>query len=130
MIINDTISFFGVYHHNCIINLGLPKQFSDLYSSDKYKSVILCQKDENNGYLLTQSILSKDNMIKPYMRSHYFVDKEHLKQGYLNVVNKIDSSEKIFYILRSNNNSDYTDSEKLVEQWKIEVKNATQETED
>ena len=128
MIIDDTISFFGIYHHNCIINLGLPKQFSDLYSSDKYKSVILCQKDENNGYLLTQSILSKDNMTKPYMRSYYFADKQYLKEGYLNVVNKIDSSEKIFYLLRSNNNSDYVDSEKLIEHWKIEVKNATQET--
>jgi hypothetical protein len=130
MIIDDTISFFGIYHHNCIMNLGLSKQFSDLYSSDKYKSVILCQKDENNGYLLTQSILSKDNMTKPYMRSYYFADKEYLKEGYLNVINKIDSSEKIFYLLRSNNNSDYTDSEKLVEQWKIEVKNATKETQD
>ena len=130
MIIDDTISFFGIYHHNCIINLGLPKQFSDLYSSDKYKSVILCQKDENNGYLLTQSIISKDNMTKPYMRSYYCVDKQYLKEGYLNVVNKIDSSEKIFYLLRSNNNSDYVDSEKLIEQWKIEVKNATQETKD
>jgi hypothetical protein len=127
MIIDDTISFFGVYHHNCIINLGLPKQFSDLYSSDKYKSVILCQKDEKNGYLLTQSILSKENMVKPYMRSHYFVDKEHLIEGYLNVVNKIDSSEKIFYLLRSNNNSDYTDSEKLVEKWKMEVRDAVKE---
>ena len=85
MIIDDTISFFGIYHHNCIINLGLPKQFSDLYSSDKYKSVILCQKDEKNGYLLTQSILSKENMTKPYMRSHYFVDKQHLKKGYKNI---------------------------------------------
>jgi hypothetical protein len=130
MIIDDTISFFGIYHHNCIINLGLPKQFSDLYSSDKYKSVILCQKDENNGYLLTQSILSKDNMTKPYMRSYYFIDKQNLKEGYLNVVNKIDSSEKIFYLLRSNNNSDYTDSEKIVEKWKLEVKNATEETKD
>jgi len=127
MIIDDTISFFGVYHHNCIINLGLPKQFSDLYSSDKYKSVILCQKDEKNGYLLTQSILSKENMVKPYMRSHYFVDKEHLIEGYLNVVNKIDSSEKIFYLLRSNDNSDYTDSEKLVEKWKMEVRDAVKE---
>ena len=62
------------------------------------------------------------------MRSYYFADKQYLKEGYLNVVNKIDSSEKIFYLLRSNNNSDYVDSEKLIEQWKIEVKNATQET--
>jgi len=130
MIINDTISFFGIYHHNCIINLGLPKQFSDLYSSDKYKSVILCQKDEKNGYLLTQSILSKENMVKPYMRSHYFVDKEHLIEGYRNIVDKIDSSDKIFYLLRSNNTSDYVDSEKLVEEWKKEVKNATKETQD
>jgi hypothetical protein len=130
MIIDDTISFFGVYHHNCIINLGLPKQFSDLYSSDKYKSVILCQKDEKNGYLLTQSILSRENMVKPYMRSHYFVDKEHLIQGYRNIVDKIDSSDKIFYLLRSNNTSDYIDSEKLVEKWKKEVKNATKEIQD
>jgi uncharacterized protein YtpQ (UPF0354 family) len=128
MIIDDTISFFGVYHHNCIINLGLPKQFSDLYSSDKYRSVILCQKDEKNGYLLTQSILSKENMTKPYMRSHYFVDKQHLMQGYKNIVDKIDSSDKIFYLLRSNKNYDYDDSQKLVEQWKTEVKNATKET--
>jgi hypothetical protein len=128
MIIDDTISFFGIYHHNCIMNLGLSKQFSDLYSSDKYRSVILCQKDEKNGYLLTQSILSKDNMEKPYMKSLYFVDKEHLKEGYSNLMNKIDSSEKIFYLLRTNKNTDYDDSEKLVEQWRKEVKDATKET--
>jgi hypothetical protein len=130
MIIDDTISFFGIYHHNCIINLGLPKQFSDLYSSDKYKSVILCQKDEKNGYLLTQSILSKENMVKPYMRSYYFVDKQNLIDGYKNIVDKIDSSDKIFCLLRSNNTSDYVDSEKLVEEWKKEIKNATKETQD
>ena len=130
MIIDDTISFFGVYHHNCIINLGLSKQFSDLYSSDMYRSVILCQKDEKNGYLLTQSILSKNNMSKPYMKSLYFVDKEHLKEGYLNLMNKIDSSEKVFYLLRTNKNTDYDDSEKLVEQWRKEVKDATKETQD
>jgi len=130
MIIDDTISFFGVYHHNCIMNLGLSKQFSDLYSSDKYRSVILCQKDEKNGYLLTQSILSKGNMDKPYMKSLYFVDKEHLKEGYLNIMNKIDSSEKIFYLLRTNNDINYDDSGKLVEQWRKEVKDATKETED
>jgi hypothetical protein len=128
MIIDNTISFFGIYHYNCIINLGLPKQFSDLYSSDKYQSVILCQKDEKNGYLLTQSILSKENMKKPYMRSHYFVDKQHLIQGYKNIVDKIDSSDKIFCLLRSNNNYDYNDSEKLVQEWKKEVKDATKET--
>jgi len=130
MIIDDTISFFGIYHHNCVMNLGLSKQFSDLYSSDKYKSVILCQKDEKNGYLLTQSILSKDNMKKPYMRSHYFVDKQHLIEGYKNIVDKIDSSDKIFYLLRTNNNYDYNDSEKLVEQWKKEVRDATKEIKD
>ena len=128
MIIDDTISFFGIYHHNCIMNLGLSKQFSDLYSSDKYRSVILCQRDEKNGYLLTQSILSKDNMAKPYMKSLYFVDKENLKEGYLNLMNKIDSSEKVFYLLRTNKNTDYDDSEKLVEQWRKEVRDATKET--
>jgi len=130
MIIDDTISFFGIYHHNCIINLGLPKQFSDLYSSDKYKSIILCQKDEKNGYLLTQSILSKENMEKPYMRSYYFVDKQNLKEGYSNVLNKIDSSDKIFYLLRTNMDINYDDSQKLVEQWRKEVKDAIKETQD
>jgi hypothetical protein len=130
MIIDDTISFFGIYHHNCIMNLGLSKQFSDLYSSDKYRSVILCQRDEKNGYLLTQSILSKDNMAKPYMKSLYFVDKENLKEGYLNLMNKIDSSEKVFYLLRTNKNTDYDDSEKLVEQWRKEVRDATKEIQD
>ena len=130
MIIDDTFSFFGIYHHNCIMNLGLSKQFSDLYSSDKYRSVILCQRDEKNGYLLTQSILSKDNMAKPYMKSLYFVDKENLKEGYLNLMNKIDSSEKVFYLLRTNKNTDYDDSEKLVEQWRKEVRDATKETQD
>jgi len=130
MIIDDTISFFGIYHHNCVMNLGLSKQFSDLYSSDKYRSVILCQRDEKNGYLLTQSILSKDNMEKPYMKSLYFVDKENLKEGYLNLMNKIDSSEKVFYLLRTNKNTDYDDSEKLVEQWRKEVRDATKETQD
>ena len=130
MIIDDGISFFGIYHHNCIINLGLSKQFSDLYSSDKYKSVTLCQKDEKNGYLLTQSILSKDNIAKTYMKSLYFVDKEHLIEGYINLMNKIDSSEKVFYLLRTNKNTDYDDSEKLVEQWRKEVRDATKETQD
>ena len=130
MIIDDTISFFGIYHHNCIINLGLTKEFANLYSNYKYKSVILCQKDEKNGYLLTQSILSKDNMAKPYMKSLYFVDKENLKEGYLNLMNKIDSSEKVFYLLRTNKNTDYDDSEKLVEQWRKEVRDATKETQE
>ena len=69
-------------------------------------------------------------MVKPYMKSHYFVDKQHLIDGYKNIVDKIDSSDKIFYLLRSNNNYDYNDSEKLVEQWKKEVKDATQEIKD
>jgi hypothetical protein len=69
-------------------------------------------------------------MDKPYMKSLYFVDKEHLKEGYLNIMNKIDSSEKIFYLLRTNKNINYDDSGKLVEQWRKEVKDATKETED
>jgi len=69
-------------------------------------------------------------MTKPYMKSLYFVDKEHLKEGYLNIVNKIDSSEKTFYFLRSNKDYNYNDSEKLVEQWRKEVKDAVKETED
>jgi hypothetical protein len=125
MIIDDSISFFAIYHHNCIINLGLPKQFSNIYGNDIYKSIILCQKDEKNGYLLTQSIMSKDNMSKPYMKSFYYLNKKLLKEGYMNIINKIDSSDKTFYLLRSNPNYDYEDSGKIIEEWKIEVKNAT-----
>jgi len=62
------------------------------------------------------------------MRSHYFVDKQQLKEGYCNIINKIDSSDKIFYLLRTNMDIDYDDSGKLVEQWKKEVKDATKET--
>ena len=69
-------------------------------------------------------------MTKPYMKSLYFVDKENLKEGYLNLMNKIDSSEKVFYLLRTNKNTDYDDSEKLVEQWRKEVRDATKETQD
>jgi hypothetical protein len=45
-------------------------------------------------------------------------------------MNKIDSSEKVFYLLRTNKNTDYDDSEKLVEQWRKEVRDATKEAQD
>jgi len=126
MIIDDSVSFFGVYYHNCIFHLNLSKEFSDLYSKEKYKNVILCQKDEHNGYLLTQSIMSKESQ-NPYMQSYHYRDKEELKEGFKKISDKIESSEKIFYLLRSNDYYDVADTEKIVKIWKREVKNATQE---
>jgi len=127
MIIDDSISFFGIYYHNCIFHLNLSKEFADIYSKDKFKNVVLCQKDQNGGYLLTQSIM-EENGKNPYMQSHYFRDKQELKDGFKLLSNRIESSEKTFYLLRSNNNYDISDTEEIVKQWKQEVKNATKET--
>jgi hypothetical protein len=126
MIIDDSVSFFGVYYHNCIFHLNLSKEFSDLYSKEKYKNVLLCQKDEHNGYLLTQSIMSEESK-NPYMQSYYYRSKEELKEGFIKISNRIESTEKTFYLLRSNDNYDMSDTEKIVQQWKREVKNATKE---
>ena len=126
MIIDDSVSFFGVYYHNCIFHLNLSKEFADLYSKEKYKNVILCQKDEKSGYLLTQSIMSSESK-NPYMQSYYYRNKEELKQGFRKISDKIESTEKTFYLLRSNDYYDVADTEKIVNIWKREVKNATQE---
>jgi hypothetical protein len=126
MIIDDSVSFFGVYYHNCIFHLNLSKEFSDLYSKEKYKNVLLCQKDEHNGYLLTQSIMS-DGSKNPYMQSYYYRDKEELKEGFKKISDRIESSEKTFYLLRSNQYYDVVDTENIVKIWKQEVKNATKE---
>ena len=123
MIIDDSVSFFGVYYHNCIFHLNLSKEFADLYSKEKYKNVILCQKDEHNGYLLTQSIMSKESR-NPYMQSYHYKDKEELKQGFKKISDKIESTEKIFYLLRFNSNYDMSDTQEIVKKWKKEVKNA------
>jgi len=127
MIIDDSVGFFGVYYHNCIFHLNLSKEFSDLYSKERYKNVILCQKDEKNGYLLTQSIMS-DESKNPYMQSYYYRDKEELKEGFKKISNRIEYAEKTFYLLRSNQYYDVADTENIVKIWKREVKNATQES--
>jgi len=126
MIIDDSISFFGVYYHNCIFHLNLSKEFSDIYSKNKFRNVILCQKDIKGGYLLTQSILSEGND-NPYLQSYYYRDKEELKEGFKKISNRIESTEKTFYLLRSNDDYDMSDTEKMVQQWKQEVRNATKE---
>jgi len=125
MIIDDSVSFFGVYYHNCIFHLNLSKEFADIYSKDKYKNILLCQKDERNGYLLTQSIMSQEST-SPYMQSYYFKDKKSLKEGFKQISDKIESSEKTFYLLRSNNSYDVADAEQVVKRWKQEVRDATQ----
>ena len=127
MIIDDSVSFFGIYYHNCIFHLNLSKEFSDLYSKERYKNVILCQKDEKNGYLLTQSIMN-DESKNPYMQSYYYRNKDELKEGFKKISNRIESSEKTFYLLRSNKYYDVADTENIVKIWKREVKNATQES--
>jgi hypothetical protein len=121
MIIDDSVSFFGVYYHNCIFHLNLSKEFSDIYSKTKYKNVLLCQKNENNGYLLTESIMEEKGE-NPFMQSYYFIDKNALKQGFKQISNRIESAEKTFYLLRFNNNYDISDTEEIVKQWKKEVK--------
>lgn len=126
MIIDDSVSFFGVYYHNCIFHLNLSKEFADIYTKDKYKNVLLCQKDEHNGYLMTQSIMSEESK-NPYMQSYYYRDVKELKEGFKQISDKIESSEKTFYLLRSNNNYDMNDTEQIVKRWKQEVKNATKE---
>lgn len=123
MIIDDSVSFFGVYYHNCIFHLNLSKEFHDIYSKDKYKNVLLCQKDEKGGYLLTQSIMSADS-VNPYMQSFYYFDRESLKAGFKKIIDKIESSEKTFYLLRFNDNYDMSDTEEIIKNWKKEVKNA------
>ena len=123
MIIDDSVSFFGVYYHNCIFHLNLSKEFADIYSKDKFKNVLLCQKDEQNGYLLTQSIMSEDGAA-PYMHSYYFKDKRALQQGFKKISDKIESSEKTFFLLRSSNNYDIDDTAGIVKRWRQEVKNA------
>jgi hypothetical protein len=123
MIIDDSVSFFGVYYHNCIFHLNLSKEFADIYSKEKYKDIILCQKDERNGYLLTESIMSEESQL-PYMQSYYYRNKEELKEGFKKISNRIESTEKTFYLLRFNKNYDMSDTEEIVKKWKNEVKNA------
>jgi len=123
MIIDDSISFFAVYYHNCVLNLNLSKEFADLYSNIKYKNVLLCQKDGKGGYLMTQSITEGENPT-PSMRSYYFKTRESLREGFKTINNTIDSSEKTFYLLRSNDNYNMKDSEELINICKKEVKDS------
>jgi hypothetical protein len=123
MIIDDSISFFAVYYHNCILNLNLSKEFADLYSKIKYKNVLLCQKDGKGGYLMTQSVTEGDNP-NPSMRSYYFKTRESLREGFKTINDTIESAEKTFYLLRSNNDYNMKDSEELINIWKKEVKDS------
>ena len=85
---------------------------------------MLCQKDEKNGYLLTQSILTEDKEDKPTIKSFYFSNKKALKEGYKDILNRIDSSDKVFYLFRSNYNYDLNDSQAIVAKWKEEISSA------
>jgi len=123
MIIDDSVNFFGVYHHNCIFNLGLSDSFKDLYEKHKYLNVILCQKDDKGGYLMTQNITSKENK-NPNMQSYYFLDKKDLQQGYNTIARRIASCEKTFYLIRIGDEYDFSENERLILKWKNDVKNS------
>jgi hypothetical protein len=64
----------------------------------------------------------------PYMQSYYYRNKEKLKEGFKKISDRIESSEKTFYLLRSNAYYDVADTENIVKIWKREVKDATKET--
>ena len=121
MIIDDSVSFFGIYYHNCILNLNLSKEFYDLYSKVKYRKVILCQKDNKNNYLLTESISEEGNS-SPNIKSYYFLGKKMLLEQYNELNKTVDSYEKIFYLLISDNNNSFKNNENLIQKWKKEVK--------
>jgi hypothetical protein len=58
------------------------------------------------------------------MQSYYYRNKEELKEGFKKISNRIESTEKTFYLLRFNKNYDMSDTEEIVKKWKNEVKNA------
>jgi hypothetical protein len=62
----------------------------------------------------------------PYLQSYYYRSMQELKDGYKSITRKIGSVEKTFYLLRSNQNYDIEDTEKIVRAWKEEVRNATE----
>lgn len=121
MIIDDSVSFFGVYYHNCIFHLNLSKEFADIYSKEKYRNIILCQKDTKGGYLLTQSISSKTTTY-PYVQSYYFVDIAALRCGYKKSIEKIENAEKTFYLIISSQDYNIDHNQDLVKSWKKNIK--------
>ena len=61
------------------------------------------------------------------MQSYYYRNKEELRDGFKKISDRIESSEKTFYLLRSNEYYDVGDTENIVKIWKQEVKNAIKE---
>ena len=119
MIIDDSISFFAVYYHNCTFNLNTIKILQDVVDKYKYQNLILCQKDEYGGYLLTQNAFN-NNKIQD-IKSYYLKTKDSLKETYANISNKFYSVEKTFYLLYSgDNNEDKT--QKIISDWRKQIK--------
>ena len=58
------------------------------------------------------------------MESYYFKDKEALKKGFKKICDRIEFSEKVFYLLRSSSDYNMDDTADIVKRWKQEVKNA------
>jgi hypothetical protein len=94
------LASLAYYYHNCIFHLNLSKEFADIYSKNKFR-MLFSVKRLNGGYLLTQSILSEGGK-NPYLQSFYYRDKEELKEGFKKISSRIESTEKTFYLLRSN----------------------------
>jgi len=61
------------------------------------------------------------------MQSYYYRNINELKEGFSKISNRIEATEKTFYLLRSNNNYNIDDTQQIVTRWKQEVKNAIKE---
>jgi hypothetical protein len=119
MIINDSVTFFAIYYHNCTFNLNTIKTFQDVIDNYKYQNLILCQKDEHGGYLLTQNTFNNNNMKD--IKSFYLKTKDSLRETYKDISNKFNSVEKTFYLLDFGN-SDENRTQALISDWRKQIK--------
>lgn len=121
MIIDDSVNFFAVYFYNCTLNLNTIKTLQKLIDNYKYQNLILCQKDDYGGYLLTHNSFS-DNKMKD-IQSYYLKTKDSLKETYQNITNKFSSIEKSFYLICSEYQG-IDETESLLMGWRKQIKEA------
>ena len=121
MIIDDSVTFFGVYFYNCTLNLNTIKALQKIMDNYKYNNLILCQKDQFGGYLLTHNVFNDKKMRD--VQSHYFKTKDSLKQSYKDMVNKFSNIEKTFYLICSEYN-DINETEGLLSKWREGIQEA------
>lgn len=119
MIIDDSISFFAVYFYNCTLNLNTIKALQKIIDNYKYQNLILCQKDQYGGYLLTQNTFNGNQMKD--IKSYYLKNKNDLKQTYKDIVNKFFNIEKSFYLVCSEYEN-INQTEILLSKWRDNIK--------